>query len=91
MEAGRMIYLLLVPADSGIGNKDMSNCEQISRWSAWYFGSDIRSTHFYIGDHRVRERRCRLGSVRAELKRAVIVAVALIRFLSAIDLRTPRR
>jgi len=32
---------------------------------------DIRSTILYIGDHRVRERRYRLGSVPAELKRAV--------------------
>jgi hypothetical protein len=48
-------------------------------------------SNFYIGDHRLRERRCRLGSVPDELKRAVVVAVALIWSLSAIDLRTPRR
>jgi hypothetical protein len=37
------------------------------------WGSDIRSTTFYIGDHRLRERRCRLGFVPAELEPAVII------------------
>ena len=32
-----------------------------------------------------------VGGVPAELKRAVVVAVAPTRFLSASDLRTPRR
>lgn len=42
-------------------------------------GWDIRPTTFYIGDRRLRKRRCRLGSAPAVWKRAVVVAVALFR------------
>ena len=38
--------------------------------------SDIPPATLYIGDHRLRERRSRLGSVPAKLKRAVAVAVS---------------